>query len=245
MSGFNDVVTRESAWFTTDPCPTYSTAPQLLHRTRTVTDGLVFTNSNVASSSTAAWTSADLGSTIGSSTSFASTATIQVITNASSVILSASSTASSTGSTFVVDNGAPFDVVQGYLPKVSKRGKALYITVEPGREIREEIVEMAGRAEILYPLLILIEWSFNSSTGSLEDEQQNLATAVNSVMVRLRGLHNDHTHNAQFSAVAAGGPEGDGQIGVRINNAQDAVLAGGPLIAEIRYTATDWAIQGA
>jgi hypothetical protein len=244
MSGFNDVVTREASWYTTDPCPTFTNAPpQLLHRTRSVTDGQVFASSNVASSVTANFTSADIGSTIAAS-AFASTATIAVVTNASSVIMSASSssTASSTDNAFTIDNGAPFDLVQGYMTKVPARQRALYITCEGIRN--DELDEFQAHREVVYPILLTVYWSFGVGTGQLEDEQQNLHNAINSILLRTRGPLTDKTHNAQFVAAAAGGPEGDGRITVNLRNSYEQVTNREPLIAEIRYFVSDWLAGG-
>lgn len=171
MAGFNDVVTREAAWFSVDPPVGWSGA----------------TPPNLLKASTPA---------------------------------------------------GPFDAVQAYWPKVLSRQRWLIVTCEGIKN--DELDEFQANREVLYNMLLTVYWSFEAGTGKAEDEQQNFHDAVNSVLIRLRAGLTDHSHNGQFTAVAAGGPEGDGRISVRMPSAYDQVTARQPLVAEIRYTATDW-----
>jgi len=135
-------------------------------------------------------------------------------------------------------NGGPFDGIQAYWTKVPQRQRWLFVTCEG--EVRNELDEWQAHREAIYQMVLTILWSFEAGSGALEDEQQNLHDAVEKVLQRVYGLIGDKTHNSQFTAVAAGGPEGDGRITVRMPNSYDQVTARQPLMAEIRYFATDW-----
>lgn len=139
-------------------------------------------------------------------------------------------------------NGGPFDTVQGYWTKVPSRQRWLFVTCEGIKN--DELDEFQAHREVLYNMLLTIYWSFEVGTGKLEDEQQNLHDAIDKVLIRLRGGITDHSHGGQFTAVAAGGPEGDGRISLRLPSAYEQVTARQSLVAEIRYTATDWLAGG-
>ena len=139
-----------------------------------------------------------------------------------------------------VANGGYYDLVQSYFPKVIPRQKSLFLSCEGIKN--DELIEFQAHRDVVYQMLLTSYWSIEST--DLETDQANHDAAINAVLLRIRGLIADKTHGNQFIAVAAGGPEGDGRITMRMPNSYNQITNRESLMAEIRYFASDWLVGG-
>ncbi|MEV4438517.1 hypothetical protein AB0K09_05760 [Streptomyces sp. NPDC049577] len=133
--------------------------------------------------------------------------------------------------------GGPFDVVQAYLPRTpAQRRTQLYVL---RRQLREERTAHVRRmARHLFELRII--WPASSPTGSSEDPQQALDTAVGLVLERIGGLMLDKTHGGRFLSVAENPPE----VTVDYTDPEPGLRDRADLRCTITYWADDTEING-
>ncbi|MFE5868813.1 hypothetical protein ACFQ6V_09185 [Streptomyces roseifaciens] len=133
--------------------------------------------------------------------------------------------------------GGPFDVVQAYLPRTpAQRRTQLYVL---RRQVREERTAHVRRmARHLFELRII--WPASSPTGSSEEVQQALDSAVELVLQRIGGLMFDKTHGGRFLSVA----ENPAEVTVDFADPEPGLRDRADLRCTVTYWADDAEING-
>jgi len=135
--------------------------------------------------------------------------------------------------------GGAWDVVQGFWPgsRITTQKTGIYLwarTISDPRISNQRI-----RAQYEFTLKLI--WPVKAQAGPLaETEQQNLATAVDAVVRRIRGLVGDKTHGGRFLSVA----ENPRTVTVSFEDAEATIPETKALYGSVVYRADDYEING-
>lgn len=129
-------------------------------------------------------------------------------------------------------DGGPFEVVQGYWPRVAPTNKhALYLVRATIRDERSANIRTMATHAFVAKLL----WPMLASSGSAEAEQRAFDAAIDRLLTRINGPMLDKTHGGRFLSVG----ENPAYVEVVVDDPERMLAEGRVLRAEVRYSADD------
>lgn len=131
--------------------------------------------------------------------------------------------------------GGPFDLIQGYVPRVPASQQHVIYVLRRG--LKDERFANIQK-KLTYDFGLRIVWPILVGTGSAETEQRALDAAIDLVLQRIRGPQLDKSHGNRFLSVA----EDPSAIHVAWHDPEQTIGLKF-LSAEITYAADDFIIN--
>ena len=140
----------------------------------------------------------------------------------------------------LVVNGGPWNIIQAYWRRTpAKQQTEIYVT----RSGFDDNHPMSQRYRPQHEIVLKLYWPVRAtSAGLAETEQQNLDSAVELLIQRIRGLLGDKTHGGAFLS-AAEVPRGT-STSVKFDDAEMTIAASQELRATVTYRIDDLEFNG-
>lgn len=141
-------------------------------------------------------------------------------------------------------DGGPWEVIQAYVPRTpAMRKSQVWVTRQMFRAERWANV----RTLLGYHFVLKLTWPLSSGSGNAEADQRAFDVAINSLLLRVRGVGPnqpggaDKTHGGAFMQVAEGSSVTGTQSGIQVDyvDPEQTMTAGVDFRATVIYSADD------